>query len=67
MKAGELRLLIQKVKRYSGVLKNVTAGGFELETEVKAKIKGKGKSIEIKEVSFNYDQVKSAREIVTFK
>jgi ribosome maturation factor RimP len=54
-------------KKLSGVLKNVTEGGFELETEVKENIKGKGKSIEIKEVSFNYDQVKSAREIVTFK
>jgi ribosome maturation factor RimP len=52
--------------KHSGVLKNVTDGGFELETEVKAKIKGKGKSIEIKDVSFNYDQVKSAREIETF-
>jgi len=52
-------------KKYGGVLKNVTDGGFELETEVNAK--GKGKSVEIIEVSFNYDQVKSAREIVTFK
>lgn len=54
-------------KKFSGVLKNVNDGGFELETEVKTNKKGKGKSIEIKEVSFNYDQVKSAREIVTFK
>lgn len=53
--------------KYSGVLKNVTDGGFELETEVKAETKGKGKSIETKYVSFNYDQVKSSREVVTFK
>jgi ribosome maturation factor RimP len=53
--------------KYSGVLKNVTDGGFELGTDIKAKTKGKGKSIEIMEVSFNFDQVKSAREIVTFK
>ena len=35
--------------KYSGILKNVTSGGFELETEVKVK----GKDKEIKEISFN--------------
>jgi ribosome maturation factor RimP len=54
-------------KKYSGVLKNVTSGGFELETEKRAETKGKSKPVEIKELSFNYDQVKSARVIVTFK
>jgi ribosome maturation factor RimP len=49
--------------RYSGILKNVTDGGFEIGTEVK--IKGKGK--EIKDLSFNYDQVKSTREFISFK
>jgi ribosome maturation factor RimP len=43
----------------TGTLKNVTAGGFELETEVKVK----GKPKELKEVSFNFDQVKSTRVI----
>jgi ribosome maturation factor RimP len=50
-------------EKYSGLLKNVTEGGFEIEAEVK--VKGKGK--EKKELSFNYDQVKSTREIVSFK
>jgi len=54
-------------RKYSGLLKNVTDGGFELETEVKREKEDREKSAEIKEVSFNYDQVKSAREIVTFK
>jgi ribosome maturation factor RimP len=54
-------------RKYSGILKNVTSGGFELEIEMKADIKGKAKSVMIKELSFNYDQVKSAREIVMFK
>lgn len=54
-------------KKYSGTLKNVTDGGFELETGIKVKTGGKKKSIEIKDLSFNYEQVKSAREIVTFK
>jgi ribosome maturation factor RimP len=50
-------------EKFSGILKNVTSGGFELETEVK--VKGKGK--EIKEISFNFDQVKATREILTIK
>jgi len=50
-------------EKFSGTLKNVTSGGFELETEVK--VKGKGK--EIKEISFNFDQVKATREILTIK
>jgi ribosome maturation factor RimP len=49
--------------KFSGLLKNVTNGGFEIETEVK--IKGKAK--EKKDLSFNYDQVKSTREVVSFK
>jgi ribosome maturation factor RimP len=49
--------------KVSGLLKNVTEGGFEIVAEIK--VKGKGK--EIKEISFNYDQVKSTREIVAFK
>jgi ribosome maturation factor RimP len=49
--------------KFSGLLKNVTNGGFEIETEIK--IKGKAK--EIKDLSFNYDQVKSTREVVSFK
>ena len=49
--------------KFSGFLKNVTSGGFELETEVKVK----GKTKEIKELSFNFDQVKSTRVILTIK
>jgi ribosome maturation factor RimP len=41
----------------TGLLKNVTRGGFEVETEIK--IKGKGK--EKKDVSFNSDEVKTIR------
>jgi ribosome maturation factor RimP len=49
--------------KLTGTLKNVTAGGFELETEVKVK----GKPKELKDVSFNLDQVKSTRVILTIK
>ena len=46
-----------------GILKNVTSGGFELEVEVK--VKGKGK--ETKEISFNFDQVKTTKVILSIK
>jgi ribosome maturation factor RimP len=49
--------------RYTGKLKNVTAGGFELETEVKIK----GQTKELKDISFNHDQIKSTRVILTIK
>lgn len=49
--------------KYAGILHNVNTGGFELETEVK--IKGKGK--EMKELSFNFDNVKSTKIILTIK
>jgi len=49
--------------RYSGLLKNVTEGGFELETEIKIK----GKARETKDISFNFDQVKTTRVILTIK
>ena len=49
--------------KYTGILKNVTAGGFELETEVKIK----GKTKELKDISFNFDQVKTTRVILTIK
>jgi ribosome maturation factor RimP len=47
--------------KYAGKLKNVTKGGFELETEVKVK----GKTKELKDISFNFDQIKSTRVILT--
>jgi ribosome maturation factor RimP len=49
--------------KYAGILKNVTEGGFELETEMK--IKGKAK--ELKDISFNFDQIKATRVILTIK
>jgi ribosome maturation factor RimP len=49
--------------KYTGVLKNVNSGGFELETEVKAK----GRPKELKDISFNYDKVKSARVVLIIK
>ena len=46
-------------ERFTGVLKNVTKGGFELETEIRIK----GKKSEKLDKSFNFDQVKSAKAI----
>jgi ribosome maturation factor RimP len=50
-------------EKFTGNLKNVTKGGFELETEVR--VKGKGK--ELKDISFNFDQVKSTKEVLVIK
>jgi len=47
--------------RFIGKLKNVTGGGFELETELKIK----GMAREMKDISFNFDQIKSTKEIIT--
>jgi ribosome maturation factor RimP len=47
----------------TGILKNITTGGFELETELKVK----GKAKELKDLSFNFDQIKSTRVILTIK
>ena len=52
-----------KESRYTGKLKNVTEGGFELETEIKIK----GKTKELKDISFNFEQIKSTRVILTIK
>ena len=49
--------------KFSGRLKNVTEGGFELETEVKVK----GKTKELKDISFNFEQVKSTKVVLTIK
>jgi ribosome maturation factor RimP len=50
-------------EKFTGILKNVTEGGFELIVEQKLK----GKSKELKDISFNYDQVKSTRENIQVK
>lgn len=52
-------------EKHSGTLKNVTHGGFEIETE--EKVKGKAKEMVKKDVSFNFDQVKSVKSIIEFK
>jgi ribosome maturation factor RimP len=49
--------------KFAGRLKNVTTGGFELETEIKIK----GKTIELIDISFNFEQIKSTRVILTIK
>ena len=50
-------------QKYSGILRNITKGGFDLDTEVK--IKGKGK--EIKQISFNIEQVKATKIVLEIK
>lgn len=49
--------------KYTGILKNVTSGGFDLATETKVK----GKAKEIKDIPFNFDQIKSTKILLTIK
>jgi ribosome maturation factor RimP len=49
--------------KFIGKLKNITVGGFELETEIKTK----GRANELKDISFNFEQIKSTRVILTIK
>ena len=49
--------------KYQGILKNVTKGGFEIEVEVKKK----GAQSSMKEVSFNFGQVKTVKTLIDFK
>ena len=50
-------------QKYSGILNNITKGGFELDTEVKVK----GKGIETKEIHFNFEQVKTTKIVLEIK
>jgi ribosome maturation factor RimP len=52
-------------EKHAGTLKNVTHGGFEIETE--AKVKGKSKEIVRCDISYNFDQIKSVKTIIEFK
>jgi ribosome maturation factor RimP len=49
--------------KFTGVLSNVTPGGFELMTDMK----GKGKVKDAKDISFNFEQIKTAKVILTIK
>lgn len=49
--------------KYTGILRNITKGGFDLEIEIKSTGKGK----EIKDIPFNFDQVKSTKAVLTIK
>ena len=59
----QVEVIDNEGSKYSGRLKNVTPGGFELETEFKIKRKIK----ELKDISFNFDQIKTVRVILTIK
>ena len=59
----QVEVIDNEGSKYSGRLKNVTPGGFELEAEFKIK----GKTKELKDISFNFDQIKTARVILTIK
>ena len=57
----KVEVLDNNGKKYTGLLKNITTGGFELETGIKVK----GKAKETVEFSFNFDQVKYVKIVLT--
>jgi ribosome maturation factor RimP len=59
----QVEVIDNEGSKYSGKLKNITTGGFELETEFKIK----GKTKELKDISFNFDQIKTTRVILTIQ
>ena len=59
----KVEVIDNEESRHLGILKNVTKGGFELETELKVK----GKTKELKDISFNFEQIKSTRVILIIK
>lgn len=59
----KIEVIDKEGSKNTGILKNVTTGGFELETEVKIK----GRTKEKKDLSFNFDQIKTARELLVIK
>jgi ribosome maturation factor RimP len=59
----KVEVLDNEGSKFTGKLKNITEGGFELETEIKTK----GRTIELKDMLFNFEQIKSTRVILTIK
>jgi ribosome maturation factor RimP len=59
----KVEVLDNEGSKFMGKLKNITEGGFDLETEIKTK----GRTIELKDMSFNFEQIKSTRVILTIK
>jgi ribosome maturation factor RimP len=59
----QVEVIDNEGSRYSGKLKHITPGGFDLETELKSR----GKTKELKDISFNFDQIKTTRVILTIK
>ena len=57
-----IEVIDREGRKYSGILKNVNQGGFELVRETQGKQKGKERYGETTELSFNFEQVKSAKE-----
>ncbi|MCL3782325.1 ribosome assembly cofactor RimP [Prolixibacteraceae bacterium JC049] len=54
--------------KLEGILKEVTSEGFELETSKREKVEGKKKKqLIVRQHQFSYDQIKSAKCVISFK
>jgi ribosome maturation factor RimP len=61
-----VEVLDKSGKKFRGILRNVNKGGFELLSRTKSGGDKKITSSVPTELSFNFDEVKSVREFVTF-
>ena len=59
----KVAVIDEEGSKYTGILRNVTSGGFDLEMEIKQKGKIKEKKI----LPFNFDQVKSVKEVLEIR
>jgi ribosome maturation factor RimP len=58
-----VEVVTKEGQKLFGILRNVTQGGFDLDSEIKSK--GKKKETEV--VPFNFDEIKSTKVILTIK
>ena len=60
--------VVEQYHKYKGVLIDVQDDGFELETSSKEKLEGyKKKQVVIKKHPLKYEEIKSAKAIISFK
>jgi len=54
-------------EKYRGILKNVTGNGVEIESQEGKKSKSRGLTDESKNISINFEEIKSTKEILIFR
>jgi ribosome maturation factor RimP len=64
----EIELVTEEDQKLKGLLREVSSEGIVLETSAKEKVEGQNKKqMVIKEYKLKYDEIKSAKAVITFK